>query len=234
VEKPIALSYKDAAEMYALAHEKNRFLFVGQVLRFAQETAILREAVRSGQYGKVLDACFERLSASPKWSQNNWLLDRNKSGLIPFDLHIHDLDLMVSLFGVPEKYSYTVSRRPDTGYPDQFRFFYTYPDFNVAAEAAWFNADIPFTARWRVYFERAMLIYDGKTVTAYEKDKAPFIFDTTDPIKIPTGINLPPTGMFFSELKHFLGCISAGKPSELVPEEQILDVITILSSFNKE
>ena len=32
----------------------------------------------------------------------------------------------------------------------------------VSAEAAWFNACIPFTARWRVYFERGMVVCDDK------------------------------------------------------------------------
>ena len=29
------------------------------------------------------------------------------------------------------------------------------------------KACIPFTAVWRVYFEKAAVIYDGQTVTAY-------------------------------------------------------------------
>jgi hypothetical protein len=77
----------------------------------------------------------------------------------------------------------------------------------VAAEAAWFNADFPFTARWRVYFEKAVLVNEGGRLVAYQNDVPPFIFDTEDELKIPTGINLPPTGMFYRELSHFIDCI---------------------------
>lgn len=58
--------------------------------------------------GKPLDACFERLSACPGWAKDGWLFDVNKSGLLPYDLHIHDLDVIVSVFGKPESFSVPV------------------------------------------------------------------------------------------------------------------------------
>ena len=75
------------------------------------------------------------------------------------------------------------------------------------------NASIPFTAVWRVYFENAMVIYDGNTVTAYPHGSEPVVFDTEEAVKIPTGINVPPTGWYYAELGHFLSCIREGKPS---------------------
>ena len=63
VEKPIALNPKDAKEMFALGR-KNLHLFVGQVLRFSRESAVLRK-LRNPEYGKVLDTSFSRLSACP-------------------------------------------------------------------------------------------------------------------------------------------------------------------------
>ena len=33
--------------------------------------------------------------------KGGWLFDQEKSGLVPFDLHIHDLDVICGLFGVP-------------------------------------------------------------------------------------------------------------------------------------
>ena len=76
-------------------------LYVAQVLQFTREVETLHQVMEDERYGKPLDACFERLSARPGWVQGSWLFQKEKSGLLPFDLHIHDLDMMVSIFGEP-------------------------------------------------------------------------------------------------------------------------------------
>lgn len=231
VEKPIALCRRDAEEMFDLAERKGAQLYVAQVLQFTKETETLRDLVKSGEYGKALDASFERLTACPRWAKDGWLFDRKKSGLIPFDLHIHDLDIIVSLFGKPDAVSFTCCGGPGKGFPEQYRFCYRFGALNVAAEAAWFNAEIPFTARWRVYFENAVVISDGARVTAYQFDREPRIFDTEDRVKIPTGINVPPTGWYFSELSHFTRCARRGVPSDRVSRKQVLTVLEILEAI---
>lgn len=232
-EKPIALSKKDAEEMYALADQNGKLLFVGQVLQFTKEIEILRSLVQSEEYGKPLDAHFERLSACPRWVQDSWLFDKAKSGLLPFDLHIHDLDVIVSLFGTPESFSFTSCKGRDKTYEEHYRFHYKYGDLHVCAEAAWFNADIPFTARWRIYFENAVVVNDGSQLIAYQFDQEPRLFDTQEELKIPTGINLPPTGMFHTELTHFMDCIRQDIPSDKVTREQVLTVVGLLEEITK-
>ncbi|HBF41714.1 MAG TPA: gfo/Idh/MocA family oxidoreductase [Anaerolineaceae bacterium] len=233
-EKPVALHKKDAEEMFSLAESKGKLLFVAQVLQFTKEVEVLRELVASEEYGKPLDASFERLSARPRWVQNGWLFDREKSGLLPFDLHIHDLDLIVSLFGRPESFSFTSTGGRDKAYREHYRFLYNYPGLSVAAEAAWFNADFPFTARWRVYFENAVVVNDGSQVIAYQFDHPARVFDTHEDLLIPTGINLPPTGMFHRELSHFMDCIARGVPSDRVTRQQVLTVIDLLEELAKD
>lgn len=231
-EKPIALNLADTRAMYAAAEENGVQLYIAQVLQFTREVETLREVVRTERYGKPLDGCFERLTACPKWSQGGWLLDKKKSGLLPFDLHIHDLDVIVSLFGKPDDVSYTECAGPGKAYAEQYRFLYTYKSgLNVCAEAAWFNAAIPFTARWRVYFERGMLICDAGGVTGYAADGEVTRFDVTDPVQVDCGINLGKSGWFLRELTHLLGCAKRGEPSTLVPKQRVLDVVEILEKI---
>lgn len=232
VEKPIALTYQDAKEMLEYADAKGVLLFVAQVLQFTKEIEVLRKLVSSEEYGKPLDAYFERLSACPKWAQGGWLFDKSKSGLIPFDLHIHDLDVIVSLFGRPNKFSYTSCGGSDKNYKEQYRIQYDFDNLKVVGEAAWFNADIPFTARYRVYFENGMVINDGSSVVAYKFGEEPRKFNIEDEVKIPTGINVPPTGWYFNELSHFIQCIKSNRKSSVVSNEQLLTVIQILEEIN--
>ncbi len=231
-EKPIALSLKDAKEMLDKAEEKGCKLYIAQVLQFTKEVEILRRTVESGVYGKPLDACFERLSACPRWAKDGWLFDVNKSGLLPYDLHIHDLDVIVSVFGKPECYSITSCQGEDKNYPEQMRINYDYGKFHVVAEAAWFNADIPWTARWRVYFENGMLINDGSTLTAYQFGSEPKAFDTRDEVMVSTGINVPPCGWYYNELKHFVDCAREHRPSPRVTARQLLTVMEILEDIS--
>ncbi len=232
-EKPLALSKDDAVEMLELAKNQGIKLFVGQVLQYARETIILKEIIETKKYGNVLDAQFLRLSAMPRWIKNGWLFDKEKSGLLPFDLHIHDLDLIVSLFGVPKEVSFTSAGRQDASYKEHYRFTYTFDDVNISAEAAWYNADYPFTATWRVYFENAVLTNTSEGLIAYQFDHEPYLYDTTEKIKIPTGINIPPTGMFFYELSDFVSDIMDKDYIGCKRELEILKVIEILEKINE-
>lgn len=233
VEKPLALHKKDAEEMFDLASEKKLLLFTAQVVQFTNETKVLKEAVGSGKYGKPLDGYFERIAGCPKWSKDGWLFDREKSGLLPFDLHVHDLDLIISLFGKPEGYTYTSCGRREAGYREEYRFNYKFENLNVTAEAAWFNADYPFRASWRVYFERAVLEYDGEKLTLYQPDKEAYVYSFMEEVSVETGINLPATGMFNNELSHFIECIGKGIPSDKVSREQIISGIEIMEDILK-
>jgi predicted dehydrogenase len=77
-----------------------------------------------------------------------------------------------------------------------------------------------------------VLVNEGGSLTAYAFDHPPRVFDTADEIQIPTGINLPPTGMFYRELSHFMDCIRRGEPSERVGREQIMTVIELLEEMS--
>lgn len=231
VEKPIALSTQDAQEMFDLAAEMGLFLFVGHVVQFAKETEILRDALRTQKYGRPLDAYFQRLAGRPQWSKSGWLLDKEKSGVIPFDLHVHDLDLIISLFGKPKSFTYVSSGRAEVDYQETYRINYAFADLNITAEAAWFNANYPFTATWRVYFERGLLEYNGKNVVLYQIGQDPTFFDLREEVVVAPGINLPPTGMFYNELSHFVDCLVRGKSSERVRPEQILAGVEIMEEI---
>ncbi|MDR2245397.1 MAG: Gfo/Idh/MocA family oxidoreductase [Treponema sp.] len=232
-EKPLALSGAQVREMYALAEQKGVPLFVGHVVQFQPASRALHAMVKDGRFGRALDAVFLRLSACPKWAAGGWLFDKTKSGLLPFDLHIHDLDLIISLFGKPEKYEVFSGGREGIGYQEYYRFLYRYQGLNVCAEAAWYNGDIPFTASWRVYFEKAVVWYDGNKLIAYKNEGPPEEFDIEEKIKIPTGINLPPTGIFYEELGLFLNRIRA-EDKTLDRRDEIIALIDILENIVRE
>ena len=51
---------------------------------------------------------------------------------------------------------------------------------------------------------------------------------------IPTGINVPPTGVYLEELEHFIRCLAEDRDSDLVKEEEVAGVLSILEEMNRE
>lgn len=230
-EKPIALRVKDAEEMYAKAEAKGKRLVIAQVLRFTKEFKVLKKAVESEKYGKVLSATFLRLSTEPKWAKDGWLYDKAKSGLVPFDLHIHDLDMIVSLFGAPEEARDISAKLTGEAEPYFHHFEYRYKDFTVHAEAAWLKSSIPFTATWRVIFEHAVMENDGKNVVVYPDNGEKITVDTSYDVVVSTGINVPPTGWYFEELNAIVFSLNSEKNTNPVPPEEVLTVLSLVTTM---
>ena len=84
-----------------------------------------------------------------------------------------------------------------------------------------------------MYFENALVINDGATMTAYSFDAPPRVFDTKDEVEISTGINVPPCGWYYNELKAFAEYIREGKSAPEVSRDQLLTVMEILEEVNR-
>ena len=112
-EKPVSLKPEDVERVYSTAHRMQVSFMVAHVLRFWPEYMLLKELYDTQKYGKLLSGYMSRVSQTPPWSWDNWMKDENRSGLVPFDLHIHDLDFMVYAFGKPEKVNSNRIKRPE-------------------------------------------------------------------------------------------------------------------------
>ena len=227
VEKPCALTQADARAMFALAEEKGLYLYVAQVLQFSREVEVLRDLVREETYGKPLDAVFQRLSARPDWAQGGWLFDRRKSGLVPFDLHIHDLDFCIYAFGTPTSLRKNRIKLPKQDY---ISAVYEFPDFFITTECAWYSAPYPFTASFRFLFEKALVAWENGKCLIYQNDGA--ILDLSTDAQNDTGdIDLPQTNAYAEEIRYFKECVRTGSFPDKVKPEELKQVLRILSTL---
>src|SRR5262245_1682326 len=87
VEKAISLTPQDADAMLAAAKTAGKLLMVAHVLPFFPEFKFAADAIRGGQFGKVVAAHFKRVIAKPDWSAD--IGDAAKTGGPAVDLHIH-------------------------------------------------------------------------------------------------------------------------------------------------
>ena len=79
-EKPVSLKKEDVARVYGAAKKNNVKFMIAQVLRFWPEYEIVKKIYDEKTYGNLLSGSMTRLGCRPKWSWDNWMTDKNRSG----------------------------------------------------------------------------------------------------------------------------------------------------------
>ena len=232
VEKPVALTVDEGRALLEKSRATGCQVQVGQVIRFWDEYVELKKMIESGTYGKVVNANFRRISPRPMWGWENWLLDYKRSGGAAQDLHIHDVDYILSLFGEPKSfYSVKNSMSEKNSYVNTIM---QYDGFAVSAEGTWdLPGSYPFTATFRVNFENAVVenaggkfvMYDENGVHKIEIEKKIIAEDSN------TGGNISDLGGYYNELAYF--CDKAGK-GEKVELATLADGVSSLDFLLKE
>ena len=231
IEKPVALTVAEGDALREKAKETNTQVQIGQVIRFWDEYVELRKIVENGTYGKVVNANFRRISPVPTWGFEDWLLDASRSGGAAQDLHIHDIDYTLSLFGEPKQY---FSVRNTLGEKNSYvNTLMQYDDFVVTVEGTWgLPASHPFEASFRVVFENAVIENAGGKFMRYDADGAHEI--TIEKADLGVGVaggNISDLGGYYNELCYF--CEKAAT-SEPIEQATLSDAVASLKFVRKE
>ena len=232
VEKPVALTVEEGEEMIKKSKETGCQVQVGQVIRFWDEYVELKKIVDSGKFGKVVNANFRRISPLPTWGWENWLLDVKLSGGAGQDLHIHDVDYVLSLFGEPKTF-YSVRNviGPKNAYVNTLM---QYDEFVVGVEGTWeLPTSHPFEASFRVVFEKAVVENAGGKFMLYDDEGAKEIKIEKKELagEAYKGGNVSDLGGYYNELVYF--CERASK-DEKVEKATVTDGVDSLKFLLKE
>ncbi|MCS7265936.1 MAG: Gfo/Idh/MocA family oxidoreductase [Armatimonadetes bacterium] len=221
VEKPIALNLKDADKMIETAQKVGRFLMVGQVLRFFPEFRLLKEMQEKGEYGRLKGLYLRRIISKPTWSAENWFADPKKSGGPIIDLHIHDADFVIFMFGLPERVFTTgwIDYQRDT--PEYFVTQYQFADKEVAVTAVGGDAAMDswvFEHGYDAFFERATVEFNsrwGKPPILFTEDgkQKEVKFKTVDP--------------FIAELQYAVDCVRKKEHPALLGAESARNALLL-------
>ncbi len=181
VEKPIALTSKDAVRMVREAKKVDRHLMVAHVLPFFPQYAWLSAAIAEGTYGKLLGAHFKRIISRPDWSRG--VSNLKRSGGPGVDLHVHDVHFIQLLCGQPDRVVSSGRLIRDT-YVEYASTTYRYdrrPDLTVTcASGAISKKGRPFTHGFEVYTERATITYEASTLEGKAHETTPLCVITED------------------------------------------------------
>jgi len=160
-EKPMGLNVPECDIMIAAARSSGKVLQIGHCVRFWPEYAKTKEIVTSGEYGKVLAATFQRLSAVPTWSYENWIMNEQRSGGVVLDLHIHDTDFVQYMFGMPRAVC-SFGGKDSAGRLGHVVTQYLYNnDTVITAEGGWaLMPSFGFEMSFNIVQEKATIVYD--------------------------------------------------------------------------
>lgn len=207
VEKPIAFKDEDMELILKTEKETGAKVQVGQVIRQWTEYVWLKKAVDAGTFGKIQHACFRRLSGKPTWAWENWLHQVDKSGGVAVDMHVHDVDFVRYIMGEPDVVK-AHAHRDEAGVIQQINAVYGYGNnVSVAVESGWdYPADFPFTADFRVKFDKATVIGGGGVVNVYPLNGTAYQAELEEEFQGDNEIggNISSLGGYYNELKYFV------------------------------
>lgn len=228
-EKPMALSVNDCKDVINAAEKSGKIFMAAHVVRFMNGYIYLRNIIKSGKYGKLLRLDMKRASGVPRWSWENWMLDREKSGHVVVDMMIHDIDFIQDVFGIPHEINGVYyDMKNMTNYAS---FDYIYDGFTVSAETGWYNPDVPFAAGYFALFENGFVEYKDNILTDCGEKVD---FDNTQKKTGETGINISNVDGYGAEIAYFADCVEKGeKPDRVTIESSATSVELALKTIEK-
>lgn len=219
-EKPMALTLNQCQLMIDTARTAGKNLMIGQCLRFWGEYMVLKDFVQKGTFGKPMNGYFYRGGSTPT---SKWYLEREKGGGALFDQHIHDVDMVQYLFGMPRG----VSSRGTTGVPgsgyDIVSTNYIFDEqLTVNSQDDWMISESGFSMCFRVNFEDGSILYDHAGFRCITRK---------------TRENVTPeyvAGLgHYNETKYFLENIINGTPNLINPPEDSMNTIKLALAETK-
>jgi len=223
-EKPMAMNVGECQKMIDAAKAAKKLLQIGHCIRFWPEYAKLKEIVDSGKYGKVLAATFQRLSLTPTWSWDNWLLDGKRSGGATLDLHIHDSDYVQYLFGMPKEV-FSRGVKGQSKDIDHIVTNYIYDGKVVTAEGGWvMKPGFGFEMSFNVMLEGATISYDCTRSPAFK------LAPSKGDVIIPT---VAKGDGYSIELEHFVKAVSGKSVPQIITPKDSLNSVKIVLAEKK-
>lgn len=221
VEKPLALNPAEGRDVLDALEGYDRVVMVAHCIRFWPVYVRLAAEVRSGRYGRVLNAHFVRNSPKPHWSWQGWILREELSGGAMLDLHIHDVDFVNSLFGRPSRVQAVGTREEGEGV-GQITATYTYPEgHTVCIDGGWcYPPTFPFRMGFRVACEKATFEFDSRI--------GPELHVHTDDGQQTTP-ELPGGDGYAAEFKYFVNCIDTGTAPALATPQSSWEALELVA-----
>jgi len=220
-EKPLALSLEETDRIIEAVKKNNVKAMVGHVMRFWPEYAKAKEIVDSGQLGEPLHAFCERLAVTPDWHEGNWGSNEKYSGGASVDVHIHDLDYLIWLFGKPALVKAQGVYNEKLGGLVHIATNIEFENGKSGlAEGGWgFSGSFPFTMVLRILCEKGSIEWifrAGKNIEERSQKANLIVYKSDGSIDEP---KVEQEDGYLLECKYFIDCLENNKDIEIATLE---------------
>ena len=137
IEKPFAVTVKEAEELTALASTNNLFISVYQNRRYDGDYHAVKNVIEKGLLGEIREVEIRYDRYRPHYGGKPHKEGEMRGAGIIYDLSPHLVDQAIQLFGFPEAvFADLIKMRDDVGVPDYFELLFYYDRLRVRLKAS--------------------------------------------------------------------------------------------------
>lgn len=221
-ESPLALRLDEARQMRDAARRTGRLLQIGLLMRSVGAYAHVRDAVSSGEHGRLLSLATWRLGS---YLRPEGLDRKAHYGDPSTELMTFDFDAALWLMGRPARLSASAVRM-EGGTPGEISALLSWDDGRHATIAAsgLMPTGFPFSTGFRALFERAAF-----ELHQVFRDRGPpqSTFTTADTTSPPAPVAMQGRNPYEVELQRFIDCIGGRADPALLDAERAIEALEL-------
>lgn len=226
-EKPVTFTPESFDRMVRACEDNGVRFMVAQVVRWAPEYMTVKDFIREGKLGNIHMIYEKRLSRHPAWA--TWHRDPEASGGGLYDINVHDIDYLYSLFGKPETVYANGWKSPSGCWNHVVTNLRWANGVRACVESSLeMTGSFPFSVELRVTGDKGTLSYCSPAGVNSSGGKAGDAF-VWYPAGDEKGCLLKADGpdMFEGELREFLDAIKEGREAAVTFEQNrgVLEVL---------
>ncbi len=218
-EKPLARTTAQAAAMIAACQAAGVKLLVAHVVRFFPEYVRAKAAVDAGEIGQLAVLRFKRNVFQPKKAEDNWFVDKDKSGGMMLDLMIHDFDCARWLAGDVVRVMAKSVGQQHPGAPfDHALAILTHTSGAIShVEGSWAYPPPTFRTQFEIAGTQGLILHDSDASTAVRIFRQPVPAADTPDVPVPSSPLLEDP--YTTQIKAFYAALANDVPLPVTAED---------------
>ncbi|MBS1449680.1 MAG: Gfo/Idh/MocA family oxidoreductase [Oscillospiraceae bacterium] len=228
-EKPVTFTVESFDRMYAACRQAGVTFMVAQVARWWPEFMTMKQMIDDGALGNIHMIYEKRICQHPTWS--TWHRDPSVSGGGLYDLNIHDIDYLYTLFGMPQSV-YAIGWKSPTGCWNHVvtNLIWESGVKAVCETSLEMTGNFPFSIEFRGVGDKGTINYAltaGVNINDGEKGSNLMWYPAGEEATVP--MQVEQTDMFAGEIRGFLDGIADASRLP-VTAEQVRNVLRIITA----
>lgn len=226
-EKPVTFTLESFDRMVAACRENGVMFMVAQVARWWPEFITIKDYIKQGKLGDIHMIYEKRLAQHPNWTA--WHRKPEISGGGLYDMNIHDIDFLYSLFGMPSRV-YATGWKSMTGCWNHIITNMTWPNGTqaVCEISLEMTGNFPFSIEFRGTGDKGTLMYNleaGHNIKDGDRGSN-FTWFPADQTEVETLVS-EQKDMFAAEISEFVEAVRNKSEVPVTPAQsrQVLEII---------